>query len=204
MSLKEQGFQMHYKGIDNSPIPLVQPQGFLSVDWRLEPSLGEYKQNRVRWTKSRFCLLSKLREEMRLSALNGKFDFLFMVDSDLVLGPDTLQKLLAAEKDFIAGMFWTQFRPHSRRRWVNVWALDGTKHVPPSLEVSARLKAGGIHQVDITGACSLLSRRAIEQLSYAERNGIWSEDICMVMSARESGIPLFVHADTRIETRRRR
>ena len=203
-SLKTQCLPLHYKGIDNSPVPLAKPEGVLSVEWRQEPSLGEYKQQHVRWDKPRFRLLSKLREEMRVAARDGGYDYLFMVDSDLILNPDTLGLLLESGKDFIAGMFWTRFRPDSRRIWVNVWNLDGKKQVPLSKGMAAQLHFGGVHQVDITGACSLLSRRAIENLSYRARTGIWSEDICMVMSAREAGIPLFVHAGTKIETRRRR
>ncbi len=202
-SLKAQAIGMDYKGIDNSPTPLTPPTGFAHVDWRLEPSLGEYKQLPVRWSKQRLRLLRRLREEMRQAALDGGYDYLFMVDSDLILGPDTLSLLLQAHKDFIAGIFWTRFRPGSKRFWVNAWHLQDGHHVEFSMAERMKLRSG-IHEVDITGGCSLLSRRALTALSYATRPGISSEDICLALSAKEAGIPLFLHCDTKIEPRRRR
>lgn len=199
-SLQSQSIPMDYKGIDNSPVPLVPPIGFRSVDWRYEPGYGEYKGKRIRWTKERLRLLSRLREEMRLSALDGEYDYLLMVDSDLVIGPDTLELLLAAEKDFIAGIYWVG-------DWTNVACFGkvGRRHSSqPTDEEKSLFRAGGIHQVDITGACSLISRAGLQKLSYSERPHVIYEDMCLAFSALESGIPLYVHCDTKINTMRRR
>jgi hypothetical protein len=205
-SLKAQSMPMDYKGIDNSPQPIVPPTGFPAVCWRTEPTLGEYKQKRVRWNRERFRLLGRLREEMRIAALDGGYDYLFMVDSDLILGPNTLSLLLDARKDFIAGLFWTRFRPNSRRHWINVWNIsDDNVQVPLTIKERDSFKSGGVHEAAITGACSLISRNALGKLSYADRPDVrGGEDICLVLSARAAGIPLYVHCDTSIVPWRRR
>lgn len=217
-ALLNQGRELYYKGIDNSPEPLSAPLGFADVQWRRETSLGEYKQGRIRFNRERLRKMGEWREEMRIAAVDGGYDYLFMVDSDLVLGPDTLQQLLDANKDYIAGLIWTDLRPGRRHQWPNCWRVDDNKNhrghvasLPEGLyrsdydeEFMAKLRSGGIYEVGLTGACCLIAKKALPVVNYSPYQGSIGDDEWLTISARKAGIPLFIHADVKIEHRRRR
>ncbi len=88
--------------------------------------------------------------------------------------------------------------------WPNVWDMENGKHIKPNNELLNNLRNGGIHQVQMTGADSLISRKALETISYAPMDGVVGEDMCMATRAKVIGLPLYCHADTKIEHRRRR
>jgi hypothetical protein len=210
-ALAGQGLAMDYKGIDDSPVPLASPgsDSFSSVTWRYSGGMPEYKTKSVRWTRSRLEHVGDLREEMRLAAVEVDYDYLFMVDSDLVLGDGTLAKLLADGKDIVCGLFWTKFRPWHRRVWANVYMLDGNgsgvaAHAAPPDELVARLRAGGVHEVEVSGGCTLISKRALPAISFKAHADMASEDVCMGRTARAAGIPIFLDCDVKIEHRRTR
>jgi len=204
-SLLAQGYVMDYKGIDNSPEKLESPKGFNSIEWRREPTMGEYKQRRSRWDKRRIRKVGEWREELRLSAISGDYDYLFMVDSDLILGEDTLGLLLKEQKDFISGVVWTKFRPNKNWKWVNVFDINGTTWANIDSGFRNRLRGdGGVHQAQMTGACSLISRNILGRVSYAVIPGVVGEDLCLAIRARDANIPLYAHAGVKIEHRRRR
>ncbi len=203
-SLLSQGYEMDYKGIDNSPEPLTPPQGFKAIVWRREQSTGEYKYNKRRWPNRRMLKVAEYREEMRLAGLSGDYDYLFMVDSDSVLEESVLNLLLAEKKDYITGLVWTRNNSHTTYFWPNAWDLGRHRFVKHTPEYIEKFKHGGVHQVDVTGACSLWSRFAMNNLSYKPIQDTYAEDITLAVGAREMGIPLFIHAGVTIEHRRRR
>lgn len=101
------------------------------------------------WTDSNLEKMSILRNRCIQEALEGGYDFLFFVDSDLVLHPDTLKVLLEGDKDIISELFWTN-------GWCNCWGYDqygGTDR---------KWAEPGLYEVGMTGACLLISRRVLE------------------------------------------
>jgi len=42
-------------------------------------------------------------------AIENKYDYLFFVDSDLVVHPDLVEHLKAANKDIVSEIFWTKW-----------------------------------------------------------------------------------------------
>jgi hypothetical protein len=209
-ALLAQGHALDYKGIDGSPTPLQAPQfGFDHVDWRYEGSSGEYKQRRVRWNGARLRLMGRVRDEMRRAALTGEYDYLFMVDSDMILGPGTLDHMLFHCRDIVAGLVWTKYKAWTKRVWPNVWRINGNKpdtapHVAPDDELLVRINVGGLHQVEVTGGCYLISRHALERTSFAPLPDTASEDLCFAKSAKAAGLPIYLDCDVSIEHRRRR
>lgn len=139
------------------------------------------------------------------------YDYLFLIDSDLILHPDTLSHLIGTQKDIISEIFWTQWQPntlHQPQVWMhdeyNQWdAVPGER--PGQEEINRRfheflnrLQQPGIYEVGGLGACTLISRRAIEAgVSYDPIKNIsfWGEDRHFCIRAAALGIPLYV--DTR-------
>ncbi|CAH1219426.1 hypothetical protein PAECIP111892_04752 [Paenibacillus auburnensis] len=138
------------------------------------------------------------------------YDHLFLIDSDLILHPDTLLHLIRTEKDIISEIFWTQWQPGTLLQpqvWMhdeyNQWEiLPGEKVDPEEINrrfqlFLSRLQQPGIYEVGGLGACTLISRRAIESgVSYDRIPNIsyWGEDRHFCIRAAALGIPL--HVDT--------
>lgn len=51
------------------------------------------------------------------------YDYLFLIDSDLILHPDTLLHLIGTGKDIISEIFWTQWQPNTLLQ-PQVWMHD--------------------------------------------------------------------------------
>ncbi len=90
------------------------------------------------------------------------YDALFMVDSDVILGPGVLQRMWEVDADVVYGVFWT----HSdwggtTADWPQVWDLNpyGWRQ-----ETADALLAPGINEVPVLGggACTLFRGRAFE------------------------------------------
>ncbi|ASA26581.1 hypothetical protein B9T62_33555 [Paenibacillus donghaensis] len=137
-----------------------------------------------------------------------EYDYLFLIDSDLILHPDTLKHLISTDKDIISEVFWTQWQPgtlHQPQVWMhdeyNQWELlPGEQLKPEEInrrfhEFLAKLKEPGIYEVGGLGACTLISRKAIlTGASYHQVKNIsyWGEDRHFCIRAAALGIPLFV------------
>lgn len=136
------------------------------------------------------------------------YDYLFLIDSDLILHPDTLLQLIRTEKDIISEVFWTQWQPGTMLQpqvWMhdeyNQWdILPGEKPSQDEInrrfhEFLSRLRQPGIYEVGGLGACTLISRRAIDSgVSYDMIRNIsyWGEDRHFCIRAAALGIPLYV------------
>lgn len=142
----------------------------------------------------------------RAQTLN--YDYLFLIDSDLLLHPDTLRHLIGTNKDIISEVFWTQWQPGTMFQpqvWMhdeyNQWELlAGEKLQPEEInrrfhEFIAKMRIPGIYEVGGLGACTLISQHAIKAgVSYNQIRNIsyWGEDRHFCIRAAALGIPLFV------------
>ena len=61
------------------------------------------------WTNSDVDRIIFIKNSAISYALKNNYDFLFLVDADLVLNPNTLLHLLSLNKDFVFEVFWTLF-----------------------------------------------------------------------------------------------
>lgn len=136
------------------------------------------------------------------------YDYLFLIDSDLILQPDTLRHLIGTGKDIISEIFWTQWQPGTLLQpqvWMhdeyNQWEiLPGEQPSPEEIQhrfhaFLLKLQQPGIYEVGGLGACTLISSRAIASgISYDRVRNIsyWGEDRHFCIRAAALGIPLFV------------
>ena len=87
-------------------------------------------------------------------ARKSNYDYIFYVDSDLVLHPKTLVSLLKADKGMIANIFWTKWDDKTAPM-PNCWHLDHYQILKPDLD---KWKEAGYYRVGMTGACTLIKR----------------------------------------------
>ena len=102
------------------------------------------------WTGELVGNMSTYRNMTIRRALEGGYDYLLSVDTDLVLEPHTLETLIAADKDCVAGLFWTN-------GWTNAWMYDQA-----SVNNKPEWQQPGLYQVGGTGALFLIKRKVLE------------------------------------------
>jgi GT2 family glycosyltransferase len=141
-------------------------------------------------------------------AIDEHYDYMFFVDSDLILHPNLIEHLKTTNKDIISEIFWTQWHNDSPLE-PNVWLFDEYDLVPKKLgekltekEMDIRynqflnhLKIPGVYEVGGLGACTLISRDAlIAGVSFQPIKNLTipGEDRFFCIRAAVLGIDLFV------------
>ena len=133
------------------------------------------------WTAENLIKMHGLRNRTIRVALSGGYDYLFSVDTDLVLHPDTLVTLMATGKDIVSELFYTN-------GWANAWR-EG-QYTPPEPE----WKTPGLYRVGMTGACMLVRRNVLEagvDYSPVSNLGMWGEDRHFCIRAAVHGFGLW-------------
>lgn len=144
------------------------------------------------WNSALVDWVMGLRNDCITKAINGEYDYLFMVDSDTVLHPKTLIQLLSRQKDIIGEISWTRWYPHERE-YPNAWfthnysfPLDGLK----------RLKEEELLEVAGFGGLALISQKALQAgVNYSripEIDPEWGEDRHFAVRAKKLGFKLWI------------
>lgn len=160
------------------------------------------------WNNNLIWKVARYKDIIIQIALENECDYLFLVDSDLVLHPYTLQQLVNSGKDIISNIFWTKWQLNGRIL-PQVWMFDQyeqyekfsgeslTKEqiIERHLEFIKVLEKPGVYEVGGLGACTLISKNAIKAgVSFKEIRNIsfWGEDRHFCIRAQALGIDLYV------------
>jgi len=163
------------------------------------------------WRRDIVWKVARYKERLIDLARTENFDFLFLVDSDLVLHPRTLVHLVSLEKDIVAEVYWTkwlpefpplpqvwlggQYRLHEQQTGEQLTEAEAGARQQRFLEM---LKIPGTYKVGGLGACTLISRKALERgVSFREIENLdlVGEDRHFCIRAVVLGLELY--ADTR-------
>ena len=109
--------------------------------------------------------------------LERQYDYLFLVDSDIVIDRRTYQQLLSDNVEIVSNIFWTQWQPN--------WEMEAQCFWIPSIEERykkpfsrpipieearqhrrdffSKLRVPGLYKVEGLGACTMISRKALEK-----------------------------------------
>ena len=95
------------------------------------------------WSWENLDKMPQLRNMTIKRCLDGYYDYLFSIDTDVIVQPETLVTLLETDKSIISEIFWTN-------GWCNAWMYD------QSGGMSQEWHEPGLYQVGMTGACTLM------------------------------------------------
>lgn len=175
-------------------IPLIYEAG---ADWIVYDTGTEYQKthNDHIWTKKLLADMSALRNKTIEYALYQDFDYWFSVDTDIVLDPNTLEKLLEADKDIISEVFWT--KSPNGTWWCNSWIFD---QCDADGHYTLWMEAPGVYPVGMTGACMLVKRRVLEAgVNYTQipciKNALKGEDRHFCIRAACAGFDLYMDTE---------
>ncbi|SDE46906.1 Tetratricopeptide repeat-containing protein [Paenibacillus sp. UNCCL117] len=160
------------------------------------------------WKESQVWKVAALKDELIGYAREGKYEHIFLIDSDLVLHPSTLMRLVETDKDIVSCIYWTQWEPDTMEM-PQVWLQDEyTQHRLERKEIIesaekqrrvkqfyAQLRIPGLYEVGGLGACTLVSSRALEAgVSFKEIKNVsfWGEDRHFCIRAQALGFDLYV------------
>lgn len=119
------------------------------------------------------------------------YDYLFLIDSDIVLNPATLNHLIRTEKEIISEIFWTRWTPE-QEELPQVWLSDFYNLTREFVE---QLKTPGIYEVGGLGACTLIHKKALHagiNFNKVKNITFWGEDRHFCVRAVVLGFSLFV------------
>lgn len=160
------------------------------------------------WNEALVWKVASFKNELIRHAVQEQFDYLFLLDSDLVIHPDTLHSLVLANKDIVSEIFWTRWQPNSIPQ-PQVWLRDEYEQFErqrgeklSDAEAAdrcktfiARLKIPGLYEVGGLGACTLISRQALSggvHFGPISNLSFWGEDRHFCIRAAALGFKLFV------------
>lgn len=139
------------------------------TDLFLQYSNDQYKCNDVThyWTDSLEEKVAGFKDAIIDYAKNHKFDYLFLVDSDIVLDKRTLLKLISCNVDIVANVFWTQWFPGDvlRPQCFEMKTMSGSKAdvKKKTIDMHVQMRIPGLYEVNGTGACTLISYNALSK-----------------------------------------
>jgi len=156
------------------------------------------------WKNEVIEKVGKNKDKMLNFAKAERFDFVFLVDSDLVLHPQTLVHLASLEKDIVSEVFYTSWKENTMEM-PQVWLYDEYDFVQDKqmseeqktqafFNFMASLKEKGVYPVGGLGACTMISQSALEKGVLFERVynlSFWGEDRHFCVRAAALGIDLF-------------
>jgi len=217
---KEKDYELHYYFIDDNTDPNSQnilkqfaasKQDRCTIANPHQPmQLSEYDQENEShiWPVEVTWKVAAFKDSIIDHAKKEEYDFIFLIDSDLVLHPKTIDQLLSDKKDIVSNIFWTAWMPNSKE-FPQVWLYDEYKQyeiairetLSPEEEIlrsnafCEKLRKPGVFEVGGLGACTLISRAALNKgVSFEKIKNItfWGEDRHFCVRAAALGIPLFV------------
>ncbi|MDR3295912.1 MAG: glycosyltransferase [Clostridiales Family XIII bacterium] len=160
------------------------------------------------WNGSLMLKVANYKNAIIRHAIQNGYDFLFLVDSDLIIHPTLIEHLKILRKDIVSEIFWSRWH-NGKPLEPNVWLFDEYDLVPktPGEELTEKeketrqrkflnqLKVPGVYEVGGLGACTLLSRNALLKnvnFSPIKNLTIWGEDRFFCVRAAVLGLDLFV------------
>lgn len=160
------------------------------------------------WHATNLAKVTVYKNEMISYCINNGFDYLFLIDSDIVIDKRAFLQLLSDNVDIVSNVFWSQWQKNGiltpQCFWIpDIYLQDKAFNVPMTFEEAhkirmdmvEKLKKPGLYKVDGLGACTMISRRALEMgVSFKEIPNlrIPGEDRPFCIRAGALGIDLYM------------
>lgn len=160
------------------------------------------------WKEDLIWKVASFKDKMIQKAKKKGSDFLLLVDSDLVLHPKSLEKLISDKKEIVSNIFWTTWQ-NQQIALPQVWLYDEyTQYeAEPGITLSTeeiqdrylsfvvKMRSPGLYEVGGLGSCTLISKSALnKEISFKKIKNLTFKGADRHFSVRAAslGIELFV------------
>lgn len=160
------------------------------------------------WSHELIWKVAAYKNEILAYAVQQNADGVFLIDSDILLHPRTLEQLYDSGKEIVSEIFWTRWKPEADPR-PQVWLKDeyiqweqaqGEKLNNEEMQIRyerfiAMLKLPGLYPIGGLGACTLIRKEALARGASFDpiyNLSFWGEDRHFCIRAAALGIPLYV------------
>lgn len=145
-------------------------------------------------------LVATARQKLCEQAIEEEADYLYFVDSDMIMHPKTVEHLIKCEQDIVSTMFFKRTYPYQPCFYSEISIDENNK---ATLFAPTVWSKQGLHECDATGlASTLISKRVLKALKgkdvFTHPSPGIGEDIAFCLHARDAGFKTYV--DTRMET----
>lgn len=160
------------------------------------------------WKKELIERIILFKDTMIEYASAKNFDYLFLIDSDIVLNPTTIKHLISRNVDIVSNIFWTVWKAgkalmpqvwlqDESNSFINDWdnPLTEEQKWQSTKNFVNKLKIPGLYKVGGLGACTLISKNAIKSgisFKLIDNISFWGEDRHFCVRARAIGFNLYV------------
>jgi GT2 family glycosyltransferase len=122
------------------------------------------------WTEALMRKVGIFKDAIIEHAANSGYDYLFLIDSDLVIDAELIEHLKSRDKEIVAEVFWALW-DGCQMELPNAWMYDGFGFSEPGIpgkeeqrifnEFIRKFREPGLYKVGMTGACTLISKSAL-------------------------------------------
>ncbi|MCC2248394.1 glycosyltransferase family 2 protein [Virgibacillus sp. AGTR] len=160
------------------------------------------------WNHQAIWKVAEFKNQIIKQARDKGYDYLFLIDSDLLIHPNTIEYLIRIDKNIISTIFWTKWQINADplpQVWVqDEYTLYHATHGERlsdeekkrrTMEFINQLKVPGTYEVGGLGACTLLSAHALNtgvNFSPIPNLSFWGEDRHFCIRAQALGLSLYV------------
>jgi len=175
--------------------------------------------------KNKIKRLINSRNKIINYALKKGYDYILMMDSDVIPPKDIIRELLNCEKDIVSGLYFNYFLVSGKLKWLPVaWTLITKKEfeemkkkvifpdsVKSNLDIKAHMTAketesGELLEVLFPSAgCMLINKKVFEKIRYDLLdtkdfgNIKTTDDIYFITKAREAGFKIYCNTKVKCE-----
>ena len=172
------------------PTPGTMPWQFVASALNLQVPAGS------EWHIVASASVYHAREVMVRSALESNHDYVFFLDSDMLVQPDILPRLMEHDVDIVSGMAFKRAMPYSPCFYEQCEYNDGNINVEPyrSWESGQLMEVAGVGM-----ACTLIKTDVFRSMNpplFLPMHEEIAEDLAFCIRAREAGYKIYV--DTNI------
>jgi hypothetical protein len=134
--------------------------------WRSAPPESDCQDYRDgvshQWNQENISRVAAMKNRAIEVFLKSDYTHLFLVDSDVILHPATVEHLLSLDLPIVSEVFWTKWMGEQDVWAPQVWDIHPYAH--SSVENIIRLRVPGQYEVGGLGACTLIRRDVLEAI----------------------------------------
>lgn len=217
MDICECGFYFIDDNLDKESTQILEEYkdkyGDSFIEFIVEKSMIEYNVSEDKeecWNWYKILKMSKLRDRIIQFSIENEYDYLFTVDSDLILSGDALMNLLEMKKDIVTPVHWTNIKSGYHP---NVWLYDfwdfayrnyvgeyltKAENLKRMTEFFSKLRQKGIYKVGGACGCTLTRMECFRnglRYSYFDNTSVLSEDYYFCTRASILGYEIYANSE---------